>query len=161
MGARKARRHKAVQSGLQALIIVHLSSLDSYTAQAGRDKGEDLGWALTEAILGHKGPVVIVDQGWETGYRESRPREALLEAIKKRPDIVWLEFDEALSDWEPFLEQLARALMELRVTSAVVGGIWYNPSLKSGCVSHVYRYLRAIMPTKVDRGIVGCESEVD
>lgn len=159
MRPRKVKR--PVQSGFQALVIVHLSSLDSYTAQVGRDKGEDLGWALTEAILDHKGPVVIVDQGWETGYRESRPREALLEAIKKRLDITWLEFDEALSDWEPFLKKLARTLTELGVASAVVGGIWYHPSLKSGCVSHVYRHLMALMPTKVDKGIVGCESELD
>jgi len=143
--------------GPEALVLVHLSSLDSYTAHAGRDEGEALGERLTQAILEHQGPVIIVDQGWETGHRESRPRESLLAAIAPRPDVVWLPFDEAEERWEDFFPQLYAALDEAGARSAIVGGIWYDESLHTGCATFTYLTLRQRMPVVVDESLVGCE----
>lgn len=141
----------------QALVIVHLSSLDSYTDYAGSEEGKLLGERLTRAILGHDGPVIIVDQGWETGYRPSRPRETLLEEIQPRRDIIWIQFDEAGESWDDFFPKLYAALDQVGARSAVVGGVWYEPSLHTGCATFVYLNLRQRMPTVVDEDLVGCE----
>lgn len=144
-------------AGPQALVIVHLSSLDAYTDHAGSEEGKLLGERLTQAILSHPGPVIIVDQDWETGYRASRPRESLLEAIQHRQGIVWIKFDEAVESWDDFFPKLYAALDEQGATSAVIGGIWYEPSLHTGCATFVYLQLRQRMPAVVDEDLVGCE----
>lgn len=151
---------------VEALIIVHLSSLDAYTSfmreESGhKAHGEELGQELTKAILNHPGPVYIIDQGWDVGYRESAPREELLEKIKGRKDIRWLHFDEAESGWDDFLPYFKRRLDREGITSAVLGGIWYDPEEESGCVTEVLKNLREIMPVRVDPSIVGCESDAE
>src|SRR3989304_1124535 len=106
----------STQAGPQALVIVHLSSLDAYTDYAEQftpGEGELLGERLTQAILEHQGPVIIVDQGWELGPRPSRPRARLLEEISRRQDIVWIRFDEATDRWEDFFPQLYAVLDEV------------------------------------------------
>ena len=140
-----------------ALVIVHLSSLDSYTADAGPDAGDELGYNIAEAIVHHDGPVIIVDQGWSLGYRESRPRQEVLRRIKVRNGIIWMRFDEATDDWPPFLLYLKKRLEELMVGKVTVGGIWYDPELKSGCATEVYLYLGRFFQAKVDPDIVGRE----
>lgn len=151
---------------IEALIIVHLSSLDAYTAlmhdvRGHFADGEQLGLELTKAILEHPGPVYIIDQGWDLGRRESRPREELLKAIKPRKDIRWISFDENISDWDDFLPYFRRRLRREGITSAILGGVWYEENSESGCVTQVLQDLREIMPAKVNESIVGCESEAD
>jgi hypothetical protein len=151
---------------IEALVIVHLSSLDAYTALMHDvwghfDNGEQLGQEMTKAILEHPGPVYIIDQDWELGRRESRPREELLKAIKPRKDIKWISFDEAASDWEDFLPYFRRRLRREGITSAILGGVWYAENEESGCVTQVLQDLREIMPAKVNESIVGCESDAD
>lgn len=144
--------------GPEALVLVHLSSLDSYTDYAGADAGEGLARRLSEAVLSHNGPVIIVDQGWELGPRQSRPRAQLLEEISPRQDIVWIRFDEARESWEDFFPQLDRALEEAGADSVVVGGVWYDESLHTGCATYTYLHLRQLgWPVRVDESLVGCE----
>lgn len=140
-----------------ALVIVHLSSLDSFTADQGMDEGDQLAFNLADAIVYHDGPVIIVDQGWESEFRQSRPRKRLLSLIQGRKGIIWIKFDEDTEDWEPFLEKLYRRLVKLRVKKVIVGGIWYDPKLKSGCATTVYLYLRRLLQATVDPDLVGCE----
>jgi hypothetical protein len=141
----------------QALVIVHLSSLDSYTDYAGASKGEGLAGRLTQAILEHQGPVIIVDQGWELGPRPSRPRAQLLREIAPRQDIVWIRFEEAQERWEDFFPKLYAALDDVDAGLAIVGGIWYDESLHTGCATFVYLTLKQRMPGVVDESLVGCE----
>jgi hypothetical protein len=140
----------------QALVIVHLSSLDSYTDYAGVE-GEQLASRLTLAILEHQGPVIIVDQGWELGPRPSRPRAQLLREIAPRQDIVWIRFEEAEESWDDFFPKLYAALDDVDAGSAVIGGVWHDPSLHTGCATFVYLNLRQRMPATVDEDLVGCE----
>jgi hypothetical protein len=145
------------ETGIEALVIVHLSSLDAYTAHAGPEEGRLLGERLAQAILTHNGPVIIVDQGWEGGRRESRPREMLLEEISSRQDIAWIRFDEAEESWDDFFPRLFSTLDDQGATSAVVGGIWYDDSLHTGCATFTYLALKERMPAQVDPSLVGCE----
>lgn len=150
----------------EALVVIHLSSLDSY-ADAAHDltghwlDAEELAENLSEAILTHAGPVYIVDQNWLFIGRESRPRDRLLDAIEPRKDIVWIEFDEQMEEpgWSRFLRTLVRRLKKDRITSVRLGGVWFDPELKIGCVTYTYRFLRKFLSTIVDRSIVGCEED--
>lgn len=155
----------------EALVIVHLSSLDSYTAMeldAGGDgsRAWRLATGLASAVRKHKGPVVVVDQEWSFGpSRHSAPRKDVLQAMTERSPslgpIEVMHFDEDYQAWGPFLRRLRKMLKDLKVKSAVVGGIWYDYELQSGCATHVFLDLRKILPTRVDGDLVGCESDID
>lgn len=71
---------------VESLVIVHLSSLDSYAdmeyeATEDRENSYDLAFRMAEAVLKHQGPVFIVDQVWYGLGRESRPRWRFLDEI--------------------------------------------------------------------------------
>jgi len=140
------------------LVIVHLSSLDSYTDQ----EGEDAGWDLAQNIVGYVGGavsdshVIIVDQDWPLGPKPSEPREWVLSELADE-DIIWMKFDEATQPWGPFLERLRKKLEDLGVERVIVGGVWYDVNLKSGCATEVYLYLKRFFKTEVDQLILGCE----
>ncbi len=140
-----------------ALVVVHLSTLDSFTAQIGKDRGWELARNLADAIKTYSGQVLIVDQGWSLGYKESRPREWLLKEIEERTDIIWIDFDEDVHEWDDFLRELKEQLESLDVQEVLVAGMWYDPKLKSGCATTVYMYLRQYFNTRVDEDLVGCE----
>ena len=149
---------KSKAKGVEALVIVHLSSLDAYTADRGFDEGEALALNISQAILEHDGPVIVVDQGWPFYGRESRPRQLVLSEIEPRSDkILWIGFDEAEEDWGPFLSRLKTMLDDFGVTDVVVGGLWFNPTLRSGCASTVYAYLKKRYRAKADPYILGYE----
>jgi hypothetical protein len=133
-----------------ALVIVHLSSIDSYAENIGRAAGTKLARAITDAVHAHQGPVYVIDQGWE-GPLVDR----VAAAIDDVP-VTWIYFDEDVDDWNKFLPKLKRQLARDRVERAVVGGVWYDPTLAEGCATRVYMYLRRALPTKVDESIVGC-----
>lgn len=141
----------------KALVIVHLSSLDAFTFEAGETEGFSLAEDIAGAIIRHKGPVIIVDQGWPLQGDESVPRQRLLEDIQGVKGIIWIRFDEETQDWDPFLRKLRQQLRNLNVRKVTVGGVWYNPNLKSGCATEVFVYLRQFFEAKVDESLVGCE----
>ena len=136
-----------------ALVIVHLSTIDSYAWNIGEDKARQLAERIVSAVRKHRGPVYIIDQFWDG---ELRNDVAL--AIADVP-VKWIKFDEDLSDWKRFLPSLKRRLSRDGVTAVILGGAWYDPKLKEGCATTVYLYLAAEMPTKVDPKIVGCEAD--
>lgn len=147
----------------EALVIVHLSSLDSYTQQ-GREAGdESLGDLLADALIKeireHKGPVYIVDQGWSVGRRESRPRMRVLNSLRRK--VTWMHFDEADQSWDDFDRDVVRRLKKDGVTSVVLAGVWFRKDLSSGCVSEAYLLLAKHFDTVVNERICGLEEDID
>lgn len=136
-----------------ALIIVHLSSLDSYAEFVGERAAGALAARITTAVRTHSGPIYIIDQGWDGPLRNAVVKR--MRGVKGR----WIHFDEDHDDWNRFLPTLKRQLARDRVDQAVIGGVWYDPEHKSGCATEVYLYLRRVMPTKVDERLVGCETD--
>jgi len=147
----------------EALVIVHLSSLDSYThtAKEAGDKslGDLLADALIEEIRKHKGPVYIVDQGWDPDRPESAPRLRVLNSLKRK--VTWIHFDEADQDWDDFDRDVFRILERDGVDRVVLAGIWYRKDLSSGCVTEAYFRLQKRFPTRVNERICGLEEDID
>lgn len=151
---------------MKALLLVHLSSLDNYAEFSKDATGVyDQAWQLAEriakAIREFRGPVYIVDQNWSLlREKSSEPRKWLLEEIARtQPDALWIEFDEQLDDWDDFLPELAHKLVKDGVTEVVMGGVWHDPTLESGCVTATFLYLKQFIKAKVDRKLVGCETD--
>lgn len=136
-----------------ALVIVHLSTIDSYAWTIGEEKAWQLADRIIRAVRRHKGPVYIVDQFWDGPLRDH-----IVAEVRDVP-VTWIKFDEDVSDWDRFLSSLKRRLVRDKVTNVVLGGVWYDPKLESGCATRVYLYLLPSIPTKVDKDLVGCETD--
>lgn len=137
----------------KALVIVHLSTIDSYAWNISEAKAKALAERLIRAIRRHRGPVYIIDQFWDGPLREQITR-----AVGEVP-AKWFHFDEDTGDWKSFLPKLKRQLARDGVTAVVVGGVWFDPTLKEGCATEVYLYLLASMPTKINKSLVGCTTD--
>lgn len=140
-------------SSRKALVIVHLSTIDSYAWNIGEAKAKALADRLVRAIRAHRGPVYIVDQFWDGPLREQ-----IVRAVSDVP-AKWIEFDEDVGDWKRFLPALKRHLTRDRVTDVIIGGVWFDPTLETGCATEVYLYLASRIPTKVNEAIVGCTTD--
>lgn len=136
-----------------ALVIVHLSTIDSYAWTVGEEKARQLAERIIRAVRKHRGPVYIVDQFWDGPLREQ-----IVEAVADLP-VQWIKFDEDVGDWKRFLASLKRRLTRDGVTNVIVGGAWYDPTLKEGCATTVYVSLASVLPTKVDKTLVGCSTD--
>ncbi len=154
--------------GVEALVIVHLDSLDSFTAQCidgrGRSEGRARGDALAEriatAVEAHVGPVYIVTQQWPVHpASHGAPRRAILPRLHARQDVTWIRFDEDTQEWDTFLPQLLRRLRRDGAGHARVGGIWYHEEETEGCATRVLTYLREHFSATVATDLVACESE--
>jgi len=152
--------------GMKALILVHLSSLDNYAEFSFDATGVyDQAWRLAERIAkaAHEfaGPLYIVDQNWKfLGEKNDEPRQWLWNELEVRPDAVWIHFDEDYQDWKVFLPKFLKRLKKDKITQAVMGGVWHDPSLKVGCVTTTYLYLKMNgIKARVDRALVGCETD--
>jgi hypothetical protein len=137
----------------KALVIVHLSTIDSYAWTIGEEKATQLADRIIRAVRKHRGPVYIIDQFWDGPLRDRIAAE--ISAVPAQ----WIEFDEDVGDWKRFLPSLKRRLTRDHVTSVVIGGVWFDPKLKEGCATEVYLYLLSTIPTKVDKTLVGCETD--
>ncbi len=142
-----------VRSMRTALVIVHLSTIDSYAWTIGEANARQLADRIVSAVRKHKGPVYIVDQFWDGPLRDH-----IVAAIADVP-VKWIRFDEDVESWDRFLPSLKRKLARDKVTNAVIGGVWFDPTLKEGCATEVYVYLATLMPTTVNKDIVGCMSD--
>jgi hypothetical protein len=139
----------------KALVLIHLSSLDSYVVQYGMEQATQLALRMRAAVLNHDGPVYIVDQRWPFSEPHSIPRHEFVISIQLARDINWIHWDE-WNSWEDFLSDLRGQLKRDGVNQIVLGGVWYDPSLEAGCVSETYLYLKNFFLVIIDPSLVGC-----
>ena len=133
--------HQDEASMKEALLIVHLSSLDSYSWECGEEASVRLGGALQEAIAGYWGPIVITDPGHALIGRESRPRAEVLEHLQQRGQVVWFAHDEEAEDWDEPMQRLGQILSAMGITHPRIGGIWATENGRHGCVNETMRHL--------------------
>lgn len=139
---------------MHALVIVHLSSLDAFADACGKHEARALAdaivYAAKDAIRAGQ-LVYVIDQFWLGPIRDPAAEEL------RRLGAMFIRFDEDTASWDWFLPRLHGRLRRDGVTRVTIGGLWFDPDLKTGCATKVYRYLRAQMPAAVDEDIVGCE----
>ena len=155
---------KKPKTSSQALIIVHLSSLDIYTRGLWQRAGQDMADKLSTAAKHHTGPVIVIDQLWELAGRQSDPRASVYEAIQKIPDdqliLIKHDEDDSPTAWDNLFDELIPVLNELGVDSVKIGGFWYEPEQQTGCAWYVGQQLSDSFDVTYDRKILGSYEDV-
>jgi hypothetical protein len=141
-----------------ALVIVHLSSIESLKQECGSTEARAFGDAIiyeakSSRSRGEK--VYVIDQFWPGALRDKLADELL------RNGCEFIRFDENTASWDWFLPRLKGRLERDGIESVRVGGLWFDPDLRSGCATQVYLYLKQFFATKVDEDIVACGCEDD
>lgn len=148
------------------LMIVHLSSLDSFAwhceAWGEEQCARALGDALTTAIATHPGPIVVTDQEWPDV--RSALRQTVLAALRERPPVLVFHHDEDEIAWDAAMRELARALATCGVGRQAVirlGGVWASHDGTSGCVNGTRDGLSAFgyRHVNIDPTLCGYESD--
>lgn len=152
----------------EALVLIHLSSLDSFadiehSLTGSYENTWDLAYRILDVIKNFDGPIFIGDQQWIPLGHESRPRQHLFREIENlgRKDITLVQFDEQNQSWDWFLPKLMAWLHRNRITKVSLGGLFWAPDLSEGCVTHTYKYLKTELPVKVLDEAVGEVSKDD
>lgn len=141
---------------VNAVVILHLSSLDSYAHAYGVDEAEALADRMRDVVLNHAGPVYIVDQRWPLARPWSNPRNRFVQEVQLAREIEWILWNDSMKAWEDFLKGFARRLKDDGVRLVFMGGVWYDPGGSSGCVVEGLNTLGKHMIVRVDKRIVGC-----
>lgn len=152
----------------EALVLIHLSSLDSFgdidfSLTGNYENTWELAYRIVDVIEHFKGPIFIGDQQWTPMGLESRPRQHLLSELERldRKDITFVLFDEQNQSWDKFLYTLLKWLHRNRITKVSLGGLFWAPDLSEGCVTHTYKFLKEQLPVKVLEEAVGEVSKED
>jgi hypothetical protein len=163
---------KTPKNHTQALIIVHLGSLDVYVDAYGEDEGYKIADRIIEATLSHDGPVVFVDELWPiTGSPDTGPRyriyqEAMLPMAEsgKASIIQHCEDDSAPKNelgypachsWGSLVKKLSTMFRRMGVASVTIGGFWHDPEHNSGCALYLGEQLANTFSVKFDKSILG------
>lgn len=144
---------------MDALVLVHLSSLDAYAELEGDAAAGRLAERMLEGAETHDGPVFVVDQGWAYRGRRSEARRALARALRLlmlEKDVLWVRWNETDVDWPRFLLELADLLADKGVTSVRLGGVWYDPGGELGCTTEAAQFLSSRFEVRVDDRLVAC-----
>lgn len=140
---------------MNALVIVDLSSLDSYAIGVGMRAAEELAERMKDAILAHRGTVYIIDQKWRP-TEWSEPRYKLVRTVELARDITFIRFDDHTQDWNLFLKKFRTELTRAGVKSVELGGVWYHPGHKAGgAVGEAEEALKKSFRVRVEPSIVG------
>jgi len=148
----------------QALIIVHLSSLDIYTSGIGQGAGRSMAKRLSAAARNHNGPIIVIDQLWELEGRASDPRVSVYEAIQNIPNeklvLIRHDEDDSPTAWTDLFDELVPVLNELGVDSVKIAGFWYDPKRDTGCAWYVGQQLSDSFDVTYARTILGSYEDV-
>jgi hypothetical protein len=130
----------------EALIIVHLSSIENYLSFFGADAALELAACIKIGIITHPGPVLIMDQDDETSLSQAGKelRSFILDARHYHPESFTLLHHDELQDaapWEEGMQPIIHQLREWGVKRVRLGGFWASRSGQSGCVHETYRQL--------------------
>jgi hypothetical protein len=138
-----------------ALVIVHLSSLDSYTWHCGIGPATRLADALADELAAFGGLVVVLDQRWPLTL-QSGARLKVLDALRAHRRVTWFPHDEQADDWDASMSRLGALLRKRGVRCLVLGGLEAPPGVDTGCVNEVKRQLDAHgFVCRVDRALCG------
>ena len=134
--------------GRDCLIIVHLSSLDTYL-DYHPEKGRALTERLSEAIEHFHGLVLVLDEEWGNPTRQRKHLQRVLRYrggatlyVHHDENCEIEELDEGFRDaWQQLEHQLPLLLHREGVTRVIIGGFWWFRDGTNGCVNEVEKIL--------------------
>ena len=141
----------------EALILIHLSSLDSYTWECGGEAGNALASNFITALTFYSGPIVVVDPQHRLIGKESAPRAQVLECLHYLPQVQWFSHNEITDGWERPMEQLWQSLLKQSITHLHIGGVWATRNGVRGCVNEAMRHFQQHFACHMDRSLCGFE----
>lgn len=138
--ARQPRSNGSDPDAVEALVVVHPSSIEAYIDTLRGDGcdvalGEELLFNIALTVKGHNGPVIWIDQGWDGRYIRMLRREVAGVSMQE------IRFDEDQASWSTLWPKLRRALRAAGASRALVAGLWWGEN--SGCAKHVFDWLVA------------------
>jgi hypothetical protein len=146
---------------IETLVVVHLSSIDSYVQFYGFYPAQLFINDLRFAIITHAGPVVVMDQDWtEISDEAQQLREMVLDLKKFHHNFAVFHHDELcdVSPWQDGMKALAKVLRGLGTQRVRIAGLWASQDGSSGCVHEVQRQLRSRnIPCYVDAKLCAFE----
>lgn len=154
------------QSRRRSLVIVHLSSLDSFTAEAidalGAREGVRFAESLAESIecYARVAPsVLVLDQNWEDQGTVSAPRRALRRALVDMGARFLYHDEDAMRD--PWGDGMKAAISQIKKMGNIdVGGFWCSER-GEGCVHAALKLFRhAGVNARLLEGACGFEGAV-
>jgi hypothetical protein len=146
----------------ETLVIVHLSSLESYVQYYGPDAALQFTTDIKVAIMTHPGPVVIMDQEWSEISEDTRVLRNSILDLQQFHRFTLFHHDELtdLSPWQNGMKELAKLLRSLKTSRVRLGGLWTSHNHATGCVHEVQRQLRARnIPCYIDPKISALEED--
>ena len=143
----------------QALLIVHLSTLDAYVWEYGAEKGHRLAEAL-RVSFSSPGPLIITDEGAPLLGKESQARKAILESLQGRAQVTWFAHDDIEGDWEVPMQRLGQVLRDQGLTHLRIGGVFATRDGSRGCVNETMKWLaKQGFYCTLDAALCGFEEE--
>ncbi len=131
-----------VASPVRTLIIVHLSSIDSYAATYGRAAAYSLARRLSDAAVAAS-HCIVTNQRWAITPDDSGPRDRLTKRLDAHPSVLRFRHDEATDGWVEPMARLAQALRPHQGDDIIIGGVWLTADSSGGCVVATAEALRA------------------
>lgn len=128
--------------GNEALLIVHLSSLDAYTDANGQEQGMLLGSTIAHVITTYPACIFVTDQEWEFLGRQCQPRQIVEEALHEHSQVIRFHHDESEDDWEEAMGRLGALLRARGIERLTIGGTWASEDGPEGCVNETERLLK-------------------
>jgi len=125
---------------MQALVLVHISSLDTLTWLTNEAQALERAQAMGGAVTAHAGPVIILDQSWPT-TGDSAARQWFYTTVENHSSLQWFSHSEEHDGWTEPMARLAALIPEIGATEVRVGGLWATSDGSSGCVHEVCRHL--------------------
>lgn len=142
---------------IEALIIVHLCSLDSMIQFEGVNSARSLSTSIVAAIQRHHGPVIVMDQEWDEIREEAKQLKNDILSL----NVIPFHHDELMdvNPWTDGMKRFASFLRARGVQKARLGGFWASRDASSGCVHETCRQLRyRHIPCQVDAPLCGFEA---
>lgn len=128
--------------GNEALLIVHLSSLDSFSWHNGKRAAAELADALIGKVRTFDGLIVVMHQPWPLTVHTG-PRLTVNAALAAASRVVWFAHDEERDDWTESMQRLGACMRGEQVTHVALGGFEASADEAAGCVNEVRRQLEA------------------
>lgn len=146
------------QEEVVVLVIVHLDSISAYAAEYGEEDADALADRIIAAIRAHRGPILVMTQGWPAPPRRS-PHGRILTALRQWEGYLdWWDAPDNEEGWEGVEMELPIHLYRrMNADRVILAGCWMEHvgQREMGCVNYTHTLLSRHLPVVVAEDLVG------